>query len=307
MSLIENQGTSYFPKGQAEKLSRSYVELAARSNFFRDRSESRPLYGDLESRAYLHNTAENRYSSSVSSQPTRKRFPELVLSGDLHKNLQVRSEGDLTTLYIGDIDVVSYSQTDVARDGPKIQLQEADLSGFIYLNSDFFQNFTQKQNPNSDMLNLSKTFFKVDGLNYVGLVQYLFEDGASSEHYHTLDESIVQLAGKSYVRLSPIDNDMDYNEMQLSQGDILHIPPNTNHMVTSWKTGSLTVPIKRTLAKRSDHFPTIKSNERLTFEVEDILLSPFESGFGEMATLRKYFESLCAEEKVRFQEVFGRY
>ena len=265
------------------------------------------MAGDSESRADLHKTAETRCSSSASNQTNIKRFPELLLSGDLHKNLQVRSEGDLTTLYIGNIDVVSYSQTDVARDGPKIQLQEADLSGFIYLNSDFFQNFTQKQNPNSDMLNLSKTFFKVDGLNYVGLVQYLFEDGASSEHYHTLDESIVQLAGKSYVRLSPIDNDMDWNEIQLSQGDILHIPPNTNHVVTSWRNGSLTIPIKRTLAKRSDHFPTIKSHERLTSEVNRLLMSPFESGFGEMAALRKYFESLCAEEKERFQEIFGRY
>jgi quercetin dioxygenase-like cupin family protein len=144
----------------------------------------------------------------------------------------------------------------------------------------------------SDMENIAKTFFKVNGDNYVALVQYLREGGRSAEHHHTLEESIAQLAGRSYVELRPIEDDTNYRIVELTQGDILRIPPNNLHFVGTIEGGSLTIPIKQTLESRKDHLYVAKSDGRISQEIERLLREGYSSGNEAISTLHGYYERL---------------
>jgi len=235
-------------------------------------------------------------------------YPKITPARNIHETLEVRTQEDLTTLYIDGISVVSYSPVTREHFGRKFNLDKEDLVGKLFFNTGFFKKFDlhRSMKTESDMENIAKTFFKVNGDNYVALVQYLQEGGRSAEHHHTLEESIAQLAGRSYVELRPIEDDTNYRVVELVQGDILRIPPNNLHFVGTIEGGSLTVPIKQTLKSRKDHLYVAKSKGRISHEVNELLTQHFSSGHEESIVLRKYFDALNSEEKRRFERVFGK-
>lgn len=235
-------------------------------------------------------------------------YPKITTPRNLHETLEVRTNEDLTTLYIDGISVVSYSP--VAREHfcRKISLHKDDLFGELFFNIGFFRKFDlhKSMKTESDMENIAKTFFKVNGDNYVALVQYLCEGGRSTEHHHTLEESIIQLAGRSYVELRPVDDDTNYRVVELAQGDILRIPPNNLHFVGTIEGGSLTIPIKQTLASKKDHLYVTKSDGRISQEVDRLLSGSYSSGNETVSALHNYYENLKSEkEKVTAMRILN--
>jgi len=249
----------------------------------------------------LGNSGKNDYSLDYKGRNPMFDYPRITLARTIHEVLGVRTLGDLTTLYIDGISVVSYSPTAREHFGRKISLDKEDLAGELFFNTEFFKKFDLNRalEASSEMENIAKTFFKVNGDNYVALVQYLREGGRSAEHYHTLEESIVQLAGRSYVELRPVGDDTDYRIVELEQGDIIRIPSNNIHFVEAIEGGSLTIPIKQTLGSRKDHLYTGKSDKRISQEVDRLLREAYSSGDEAVSALHNYYENLrTSTEKI---------
>jgi len=229
-------------------------------------------------------------------------FNSLKISSDknLHEILEVRSNRNLTTAYIDGVSIVSYSAIPREHFGKKIILNKEDLTGELFFNTEFFRKFdlNTSMETESDMENIAKTFFKLNGKNYVALVQYLPEGGRSAEHCHRLEESIIQLAGKSYVELRPVEDDTNYKIIELSQGDILGIPKNSLHFVGTIEGGSLTIPIKQTIPYQKDHLYPDKSDRRILQEVNKLLRAPgYSSGNDAVSALHDYYESLRSDKE----------
>ena len=227
-------------------------------------------------------------------------YPKITPARNIHKTLEVRTQKDLTTLYIDGVSVVSYSPISREHFGRKVSLDKGDLVGELFFNTEFFRKFNlhRPMETESEMENIAKTFFKVNGDNYVALVQYLREGGRSSEHHHTLEESIAQLAGRSYVELRPIEDDTNYRIVELEQGDILRIPPNNLHFVGTIEEGSLTIPIKQTLKSRKDHLYVTKSEDRISQEVDKLLCAPgYSSGNAIVSAIQDYYEELISDKE----------
>jgi len=236
-------------------------------------------------------------------------YPKITPARNLHETLEVRTQEDLTTLYIDGISVVSYSPISREHFGKKVGLDKEDLSGEFFFNTAFFRKFDlhRSMETESDMENIAKTFFKVNGDNYVALVQYLRDGGRSAEHHHTLEESIAQLAGRSYVELRPVEDDTNYRVVELAQGDILRIPPNNLHFVGTIEGGSLTIPIKQTLESKKDHLYLPKSDGRISQEVDKLLREGYSSGNEAVSALHDYYASLRSDkEKVSAMSLLNR-
>jgi quercetin dioxygenase-like cupin family protein len=241
------------------------------------------------------------YGLDRKEQTSALDYPKITPTRNFHETLEVRTQEDLTTLYIDGVSIVSYSPFAREHFGKKVGLDKEDLAGELFFNTGFFRKFNlhRPMETESDMENIAKTFFKVNGDNYVALVQYLQEGGRSSEHHHTLEESIAQLAGRSYVELRPVEDDTDYRVVELSQGDILRIPPNNLHFVGTIEGGSLTIPIKQTLESQKDHLYLTKSDKRISLEVNRLLKVGYSSGNEAVSAIHDYYESLrFPQEKV---------
>jgi quercetin dioxygenase-like cupin family protein len=250
-----------------------------------------------------NNDIRNRTDSKKTTE-----YPRIVLVRDLHDSLETRTKSGLTTLYIDGISIISYSQIKRTHLGRRITFKKDDLEGELYLSNDFFtfSNVGKKKKTDSEMENIAKTFFKVNKDNYVSLVQYLHNKGRSSEHYHSFDESIVQLAGTSQITLRKVEDDSHYKRKTLYPGDILKIPGNTIHQLNiprDSKKGSITVPIKQTDPDKSDHFKKEKSYNRIKQEVlsleSDSLFdeTPYNKHSGPLKGLLFYSDSLTEKEK----------
>jgi len=252
---------------------------------------------------------KRRYYSDHSEKTFARKYPKITSTRNIHEALELRVQEDLTTFYIDGVSVVSYSPTPREHFGRKFNLDKEDLAGKLFFNTGFFNRFDlhRPMKTESDMENISKTFFKVNGDNYVALVQYLREGGRSAEHYHTLEESIAQLAGKSYVELRPIEDDTNYRIVELGPGDILRIPPNNLHFVGTIEGGSLTIPIKKTLKFRNDHLSIAKSDSRISQEVDGLLHAPgYSSGNAIISTLQDYYETLkSGNEKISAMKIIN--
>ncbi len=235
---------------------------------------SKDLYGPNEK----HVTSDPR-NTSPSSPPQ----VQLTLQQPVHKCLETRVIKDWTTLYLDGVSIVSFSPYQRQHIGRMLPIQEQDLTGYLFFNTDFFPSSFVRQKPPgspSQMKNLAKTFFTVNDLPHVALVQYLLAEGKSSEHYHQLTESIVQLAGQSIITVRPVVDDTKATRHELQPGDILTIPPDRLHQVCAGSKGSITVPIKQTLGKKSGrdaHYST-PSNERIHQELCALLDDHYTSG-----------------------------
>jgi mannose-6-phosphate isomerase-like protein (cupin superfamily) len=179
----------------------------------------------------------------------------------LRDSLKVEQTPDRTSLHLDDLFIAVYSLTRTnLHPGKIIELMEAyAFPGYLALNDGFFHRFQipKHAKSKSQMQNIAKGFFEYEGKNHACLVQYLHPDGHSSEHYHTLDEIIIQLAGKTSVSMRPIEEG-EGSTVELTPGGILVIPPKTWHRVETYSEGSITVPIKQTIKGRKDHFYEVK-------------------------------------------------
>lgn len=171
-------------------------------------------------------------------------------------SLRTEQTESKTSLYLDDLLIAVYSPilTEPAGDQKRIDMKEYDFQGCLLLSTSFFHRFQLQKPPDSksQMKNIAKAFFKYDEKNHACLVQYLHPNGCSSEHYHSLDEYIVCLAGDLKVCMRDFDGYENIAEM--NPGSILTIAPKTWHKVVTYDTGSITVPIKQTIEGRKDHF-----------------------------------------------------
>ncbi|MDP1695141.1 MAG: cupin domain-containing protein [Candidatus Woesearchaeota archaeon] len=243
------------------------------------------------------------------SQPFPKPLARLTLQRPVHDCLETRLTGDLMTLYLDGISIVSYSPHSRDHIGRMLPLQEADLTGYLFLNTDFFTSPSVRQKPlksTSQMRNLAKTFFTVNSQYHVALIQYLLAGGMSSEHYHSLDESIVQLAGQSTVTVRPVADDTQHTLYELHPGEILRIPPQTLHRVRTSNVGSITVPIKQTLVTKSDtHYP-IYSQARMDQELRSLLDAPCTSGNETVNACTAYCQRLGVNQRTAAEDHLQR-
>ena len=234
-----------------------------------------------------------------------KFFPSIDLNTPLEASLDVKENNGRTTLYLGGSDVVSYSNTVKNHIGKRIDINEESMEGYLFFNTDFFTRFDipKEIDSGSDMRNIAKGFFNFNDKNHVALVQYLEADGFSKEHYHSLPEIIVQLAGETHIELRDADNDLNVRGEGLEAGDLLVIPPRTIHKLVAYENGSITVPIKQTNKKRSDHFYQEMSYERLTKDIDDLIRAPhYNSGTEILCSLEDFYDSLRVKEKENFIE-----
>jgi hypothetical protein len=175
-------------------------------------------------------------------------------------NLMIEHKQDTIEVHLNDTSIAKYSPTNFNLEGDLNgeffdMPQEYGFNGFLWLNKDFFHRFRipKPMESQSNMRNVAKAFFKIEDTNHVCLVQYLHPNGSSAEHYHTLDEYIVQLAGKSHLELRPIENLNEKTVVEMTPATVLHIKPGMLHIVKTSDNGSLTIPIKQTNPKKKDH------------------------------------------------------
>lgn len=184
--------------------------------------------------------------------------------------------------------------------------REYGFRGFLGLDTGFFHKFRipPHQNSRSHMQNVAKAFFDYGGQNHACLVQYLHPDGSSREHYHTLDEHIACLAGKSFLVTRSVDDDSMKCIVPLTPGEIVRIPPNTSHIVATDGAGSITVPIKPTIKGKKDHLYMGKSPGRLGAETDELILMYGSSPTnGVCAAIGNYYGSLTGAEQVIFRKM----
>jgi mannose-6-phosphate isomerase-like protein (cupin superfamily) len=173
----------------------------------------------------------------------------------LRDSLKVE-QGERISLYLDGLFIAMYGLDELISEMKIVDLsKEYFFPGYLALNDDFFHKFhiPKPAKSQSQMKNIAKAFFEYGGKGHACLVQYLHPNGHSSEHYHTLDEVIVQLAGRTFVSMRPVEKG-EASKVELNPGDILVINPKTWHRVETYAEGSITIPIKQTIRGMKDHF-----------------------------------------------------
>jgi len=241
-------------------------------------------------------------SDPRNSSPSSPPKVQLTLQQPVQKCLETRVTEDRTTLSLDGISIVSFSPSQQQHIGRVAAVQEQDLTGYLFFNTDFFpSSFVRQKLPGSasQMKNLAKTFFTVNDIPHVALVQYLLAEGKSSEHYHQLFESIVQLAGQSIITVRPIVEDIKVTRYELQPGDILTIPPDRLHQVCAGSKGSITVPIKQTFGRKSgkDIYYSTPSDERIYQELCALLNDSYTSGNDAVNAFAAYRQRLGIQRK----------
>lgn len=214
--------------------------------------------------------------------------------------LDINREPDAIHFFLNKRHIVTFSDELAAFPGKDISMKKYDFPGFVYANTQFFHKVEAEKHPGSDMVNLAKAFFPFNEKNHVCLVQFLPGGGLSGEHYHTLDEYITCIAGAASVRMSAPQNDADENKVIIKQGDILHIPPKTLHVLYS-PEGSVTIPIKQTIEGKRDHIYQDRSEKRMLTEFDLMVHGVHtESGKTAVSDLLHYYSYLKPGEKTVF-------
>ena len=176
---------------------------------------------------------ESLLSPIMDHSLNRQPLPSISLGIPLADALEIRSSNQGNTLYLDGTSIVSYRPRGEYI-GKAIEIPGDLIEGSLFFNTDFFkkfENLTKHPTSKSEMVNLAKTFFRINGKNHVALVQFLESDSSSGEHYHELEEVIVQLAGRSYIELRPEDREYQHQTLQLDAGTIYTIPPRHLHRV----------------------------------------------------------------------------
>ena len=170
--------------------------------------------------------------------------------------LDLEQIADTLSLLIDQKHVASYYPELVPyKIGKEVDLSEVGFNGFLHLNEDFFHSFFPEKHPksSSQFVNIAKAFFQFNEKNHVCLVQYCAEGKHSSSHFHILEEYIACIAGSIDVILCPAENPLEETTILLDQGQILRIPPQTVHYLSS-EQGSITLPVKQTIKGKKDYF-----------------------------------------------------
>ncbi len=224
---------------------------------------------------------------------TNQRKLELSLNENVHENINIGKNNGIIKVEIGEILVCAYSDSEIDFSGQIIPIRKESISGFLCLNSHFFNKIGEwpSRQEDSQMMNLAKGFFNVNKKNHVSLVQYLKEGEISSEHYHTLEETIIQLAGRSIVVTRQKDNDIDYKLNELNPGDKIRISPNTIHFLRGFEEDSLIGTIKQT-KRKSDHYYQPYTQKRILMELNNLASEHYENGFDSLIAVKEFYDSL---------------
>jgi mannose-6-phosphate isomerase-like protein (cupin superfamily) len=236
-------------------------------------------------------------------QNQKRTYPHLSTQMPLRETLTTVERDAARILSLDAVPIVSYSKLLRTQIGLRVDIKGGDLDGHMFLDTDFFSIFDMAQAPLSDVYNIAKAFFSMDGNNHVAIVQYLPEGGCSREHYHSLDEIIVQLAGSSILELRPIRRDAERRIVELAPGDIEVIPADNLHRLQTIDGGSIAVPLKQTMPGRSDHHYVEKSVRRLSGDIEAIMIGDYASGEGMVSALDGYYGSLSPGERRRMLRI----
>ncbi len=239
-----------------------------------------------------------------------KKTPGIQLEGSLEEAIETRNVRGRTILYLDGINIVSYSTPEHMHNniGLTVHLPNDGIEGYLTFNRDFFTRFDipKRIDSWSDMRNIAKAYFKVNSKGHVALTQYMEPAGESGEHYHRMPEVIVQIAGSSCVEMRPVEHDTERRQVSMNPGDMCVIPAMVTHKVIAYDKGSVTVPIKQTLRRRSDHHYQSRSEERMREEVGEITDTAHYNSGDEMASvLHRYQRALNPEERETYRKVFG--
>ncbi|MEM4263683.1 MAG: hypothetical protein QW666_02185 [Candidatus Woesearchaeota archaeon] len=220
--------------------------------------------------------------------------------------LVLQNTQDAVHFFIDKQYVATFSEELAGYPGKEIYMQKHHFPGFIYLSKDFFSKIDADKHPGSDAIHLAKAFFQFNGVSHVCRVQFLPEAGLSGEHYHTLDEYIACLAGAATVRMSSPENDADEKKIILKQGNILHIPPKTLHVLYS-PEGCITIPVKEIINGKRDHIYQDKSEKRMLKELNLMIRGVHHGSGNEMlCELKHYYEHLKQGEKTAFMGIIDK-
>ena len=237
----------------------------------------------------------------------KKEIPNYDSSINGLREISVINDDSGVKVNLGKVDLVNFHTTFCLDNNNVFPISYGDIHGFLELNPLIFNGIYEQfsKGPKSQMLNVSKCFFVNNSNNYVALVQYLQAFGHSGEHYHNLEEVIVQLAGESLIEMRQIENDENKVVRKMISGDKLYIPSKIIHRVLTIDSDSLTMPIKQTDIKKKDHFYKPKSIQRIKRELEHMFFSEFfESGNALINSLDLYFQDLFeTEEHMNFSRV----
>ena len=236
-----------------------------------------------------------------------KFYPSLTLDKPVAGALEAREKDGVLAVYLQGISIVAFSRNMQDHIGRRVDIQEEGLQGRLFFNSDFFQRFDlpKRRDAYSDMRNIASSYFKVNGKNHVALVQYLHPEGRSAEHYHTLPETIVQVAGNSFLVVRPVEQDTSVKSIEMTPGKMYQIQPSHLHQVFTRDEGSITLPMKQTHPRRKDHFSYEMSPARIRQELNEMIHAHYESGTALMMMLRSYCSDLKPQEKEHAQRYFS--
>jgi len=156
------------------------------------------------------------------------------------------------------------------------------------------------------MRNIAKTFFLSNNEKYVCLVQYLHQEGESSEHYHEEEEFISQIVGRSFIELRPVEDDTERTIVEMHPGKVYRIPPRMLHSVHTQDQASVTMPIKMLVKGRTDRFTQDKSELRIANEVKELMNLHYNSGNEAVGNLHYYMLGLSQKEQQLFDTILRR-
>lgn len=127
----------------------------------------------------------------------------------------------------------------------------------------------RERREGSQAVNLWKRFLQIENDNWALLIRRLRYGQTSSLHMHANPEYLFQLGGSSHV-LSSLPDFSDYRIFDLNSSEGLLLPANRYHVLIGGIDDSLTIPIKKTNKKRSDHVYPEKTPNKIWEIIETI-------------------------------------
>ncbi len=258
-----------------EQIAKNYLD---ERNKYCDEKDIIPLYKQIRS-------AEGKlpdffFEETIHSNSERAKL----------QNLEIKSEGN--NIYFNDILLVTSTQQSLDYYTRMIFKME-EMNGEFFLSRHFFRRFDMSRNgktTSSQSFNLAKGFFLVNGINHAMLVQYIPPNGATSRHYHTLEENIILLKGNAFIELCQKEDNKTVKDLTR-----ILIPPECSHRIVASDEGCITFSVKATLGNQKDHFYPKKDEEDIERDINAILMR-HSSGEDLDAEISEYLNSLNKHE-----------